>query len=108
VIPLEQFGLNSPSPDINVLVIAGGSITEIISALFLWVYRNSIGQLTYFYNRQMHLHNVLFCFRIAATMEKPDDTKRLIVEKVMEQIWTPERPPLVGSEGLRKFISKAT
>jgi hypothetical protein len=108
VVPLQQFGLNPPSQDINVLVIAGGSITEIISALFLWVYRNSIGQLTYFYNRQMHIHNVLFCFRIAATMEKSDDTKKLIVEKVMEQIWTPERPGLVGSEGLRKLIAKAT
>jgi hypothetical protein len=73
VVPFEQFGLRSPGSDFNVLVLTGGVIIEMISALFLWVYRSSINQLTYFYDRQMHIHNVLFCFRIAATMEKPDE-----------------------------------
>jgi hypothetical protein len=106
IIPLEQFGLKSPGADINIVIIAGGAIVEIISALFLWVYRSSIGQLTYFYNRQMHMHNVLFCYWIAATMKEPDETKKLLVEKVMEKIWNPERPEATSSKGLMNVLSK--
>ncbi len=108
IIPLEQFGLKSPGTDINIVIIAGGAIVEIISALFLWVYRSSIGQLTYFYNRQMHMHNVLFCFRIASTMKEPDETKKLLVEKVMEKIWNPERPESTSSKGLMNLFNKNT
>lgn len=65
--------------------IAGGTVIEIISALFLWVYRSSINQLTYFYNRQMDNHNVLICQRIAETMEKSDESKKVIIEKILER-----------------------
>lgn len=65
--------------------IAGGTVIEIISALFLWVYRSSISQLTYFYNRQMDNHNVLICQRIAETMESSDETKKIIIEKILER-----------------------
>lgn len=91
---------------INVLIIAGGGIIELISALFLWVYRNSIAQLTYFYNRQMHTHNILMCYRIAHTMDKPDDTKRHIVEKVLECTWVLERPAMQGAKGVSKLFSR--
>lgn len=106
VVPLEQFGINPVGTDINVLIIAGGGIIELISALFLWVYRNSIAQLTYFYNRQMHTHNILMCYRIADTMDKPDDTKKLIVEKVLERTWVIERPAKQGAKGISKFFSR--
>jgi hypothetical protein len=65
--------------------ISGGTVIEIISALFLWVYQSSINQLTYFYNRQMDNHNVLICQRIAETMKKSDDTKKVIIEKILER-----------------------
>lgn len=70
--------------NVNDISIAGGIVIELISALFLWVYRSSINQLTYFYNRQMDNHNVLICQRIAETMEKSDDTKRVIIERILE------------------------
>lgn len=106
IVPLEQFGINPVGADINVLIIAGGGIIELISALFLWVYRNSIAQLTYFYNRQMHTHNILMCYRIANTMDKQDDTKRHIVEKVLERTWVLERPATLGAKGISKLFSR--
>jgi hypothetical protein len=94
---------------VSVVVSAGGLVIELISAMFLWMYRSSIGQLTYFYNRQMHLHNILVCFRIAASMKKDDepkalDAKGLIVEKVLESTWTVERPDAPSSRGLQDML----
>jgi hypothetical protein len=94
---------------VSVVVSAGGLVIELISAMFLWMYRSSIGQLTYFYNRQMHLHNVLVCFRVAASMKKDDepkalDAKALIVEKVLESTWTVERPDAPSSRGLQDML----
>ncbi len=74
----------APPPDIHLLTIASGMVIELISALFLWIYRSSIGQLTYFYNRQMYLHGVLVAMRIADTMKDSDGTKRLIVERILD------------------------
>lgn len=65
--------------------IAGGTVIEIISALFLWVYRNSINQLTYFYNRQIDNHNVLICQRIAETMSESDEAKKVIIDNILER-----------------------
>jgi hypothetical protein len=73
--------------NVQEISIAGGTVIEIISALFLWVYRSSIKQLTYFYNRQMDNHNVLICQRIAETMgeDKSDEAKKVIIEKILER-----------------------
>jgi len=65
-----------------------------IAALFLWVYRSSIAQLTYFYNRQMHIHNVVMCYRMAASMKEPDTAVGKIIDKVLEQTWGVEQQPL--------------
>jgi hypothetical protein len=73
------------SSNVKDITILGGTVIEIISALFLWVYRSSINQLTYFYNRQMDNHNVIICHRIAETMEKSDDTKKIIIEKILDR-----------------------
>jgi len=64
----EYFLRGIKSPDINNIVIAGGVLAETISALFLWVYNKTSSQLNYFYNRQIHAHNIILAFRIADTM----------------------------------------
>ncbi|MDB5859164.1 MAG: hypothetical protein JWQ76_2853 [Ramlibacter sp.] len=104
--PVEQLGLKPPSQDFRNLIMGGAAIIEFISALFLWVYRSSTAQLTYFYNRQMHSHTSILCFRIASTMEtsKGDDVKRLIVEKALDWTGAPERPPLAGGRGMRALV----
>lgn len=68
------------------ITVASGVIIEVISALFLWVYRSSISQLTYFYNRQMYNHSVLICHRIADSMDaSADDVRKMIVERLLDQ-----------------------
>jgi hypothetical protein len=106
VAPVEQLGFKPPTQDFHVIVMGGAAIIEFISALFLWVYRSSTAQLTYFYNRQMHTHTAILCFRIASTMqpEKADDTKRAIVDKVLDWSTSPEKTPLPGSKGMRAII----
>jgi hypothetical protein len=98
---------------VNLLVSAGGLVIELISAMFLWMYRSSIGQLTYFYNRQMHLHNVLICFRIAANMKSEEvpqalNAKALIIQKVLDSIWTVERPDAPNERGLKDLLAGTT
>jgi hypothetical protein len=105
----QNGGKSESSFRISALVLAGGLVIELISALFLWVYRNSIAQLTYFYNRQIHLHNVLLCFRISANMKIDDEpksleAKSLIIQKVLESAWTLERPDAPSSRGIRELL----
>jgi len=71
----------------RIITVASGTVIEVVSALFLWVYSRSVTQLTYFYNRQIYNHNILFCTTIASTMSNSDDTKRLIIDKVLSQSW---------------------
>lgn len=70
--------------DVKSIPILGGVVIELISALFLWIYKSSISQLTYFYNRQLDNHNVLICSRIAGSMKSPDKAKTIIITKFME------------------------
>ncbi len=104
VVPFEEYGLPKANTDIKMISLAGGGIVELISALFLWVYRSSIAQLTYFYNRQIYNHGVLMAYRIAQTMDQGDDTKKMIVEKMMSQAWTVERPGAPSGAGFKKLI----
>lgn len=85
VVDLKQVGLIPIDTNMSTLIIVSGAIIEVISALFLWVYRNSLSQLNYFYNRQMYNHNVLMSQRIAATMENSDESKKIIVEKLLDR-----------------------
>jgi hypothetical protein len=98
------------SPSVNIVVAVSGLIIEVIAALFLWMYRSSMAQLTYFYNRQMYLHNVLVCVRIASGMKSGDevkgiDAKALIIGKMLDSTWTVDRPPAPDSHGLKDVIS---
>lgn len=107
--PVEKLGFKTPSHDFRILIIGGAAIIEFISALFLWVYRSSTSQLTYFYNRQMQTHTSILCFRIASTMDpaKADDVKRAIVDKVLDWTSVPEKIPLVGAKGFRALLPTA-
>lgn len=107
VCPVEKLGLKPPTQDFDILILSGAAIIEFISALFLWVYRSTTTQLTYFYNRQMNSHNSILCFRMASTMDtdKADDTKQAIIEKFLDLTTMPERPPLFGAKGLRTLLS---
>jgi hypothetical protein len=87
VIDLGEFGLRPLDSDTSTLVILAGAVIEIVSALFLWVYRSSVRQLTYFYDRQMYNHSVLMCHRISETMTAADDVKKAIIERVLDKTW---------------------
>jgi hypothetical protein len=89
------------------LVLAGGVVVEIISALFLWVYKSSIEQLTYFYDRQMHLHGVLLSVQITSGMKDKDDTTKLIVNDILAKSWRAERSPLPDSSKLKSLLSRS-
>ena len=84
IIPSSYINQDFVSGNFQILTISSGIIVEIISALFLWIYRSSINRLTYFYNRQVFIHNALFAFKIANTMKEPDSSKKVIVEKILE------------------------
>jgi hypothetical protein len=67
------------------------------------VYRTSIRQLTYFYNRQMYNHSVLMCQRIADGMKESDPVKKTIVEKVLDRSWVLEKEALPSGKQLLSF-----
>lgn len=102
--PVEKLGLTRPPQDFNVLIVSGAAIVEFISALFLWVYRSTIAQLTYYYKLQMHSHTSILCFRMASTMKDADEAKRAIIGKMLEWTARPERPPLTGAKGLTALL----
>jgi len=104
--PVEQFGIRRPSGDFNLIILSSAVIIEVISALFLWVYRSTIGQLTFYYRLQMHSHTAILCFRIGDTMGQSDEAKRAIVDRLLESTLLPERPPLSGSKGLVSLLSR--
>lgn len=108
---LEPFFRDIKPTDINNIVIAGGVLAETISALFLWVYNKSSSQLTYFYNRQIHAHNVILAFRIADTMSETakDETKQEIVKNILEASMAPQTEiKLPGGSGFKKLLKIKT
>ncbi len=54
--------------DMDNVVIAGGVLAELISALFLWIYLASAKQLMFFYRNQAFAHSVMTSFQIANSM----------------------------------------
>jgi hypothetical protein len=92
VMPVENLGLAHPTSGLNALVVGVGTVIEFVSALFLWVYRATTSQLTYFYDRQMYVHSIVMCTRIADSITPPDETRRAIVDKMLERVTAPEFP----------------
>lgn len=85
MIPKEILNYTPPNKA-HELAFLGGLIIEIISAVFLWVYKSSISQLTYFYERLHQNHNALIAFTIADSMDDKDSAKLLIVEQLVAPI----------------------
>lgn len=108
IVPLEKFGLNSPTQDFKILLLSGAAIIEFISALFLWMYRSTTAQLTYLYDRQMYSHTAILCFRMASTIDrgKGDETRASIVTKLLDWNPKPDRPALPGGSGLAALLPK--
>ena len=106
LIPLNDFIRLpvAPTEDFSTLTLAAGGIVEVISALFLWVYKSSIEQLTYFYDRQMHLHGILLSHKIASSMKDPDDTRQLIVADILAKAWRPDRTGLPTADKLKDLL----
>jgi hypothetical protein len=102
--PVDRIGITRPGQDFQIVILSGAVIIELVSALFLWVYRSTTAQLTYYYRRQMHSHTAILCFRIASTMERPDETKRAIIDKMLDWDDLPERPPVTGAKGIRSLL----
>lgn len=105
VVDLGKFGVRPLDSDVSTLIIVSGAIIEVISALFLWVYRSSIRQLTYFYNRQLYNHSVLMSQRIAETMTSADEVKKTIIEQLLDRSWTFEPDTLPSGKSLLSFRS---
>lgn len=84
IIPSDLINKDFSSGNIQILTVGSGVVIELISALFLWIYKSSISRLTYFYNRQVFIHNALFAFKISNSMVDPDKAKELIVAKILE------------------------
>ena len=84
LIPVLQINHDFLNGNLQILIIGSGIIIELISALFLWIYKDSVSQLRYFYNRQIFIHNSLFAYKISESMEKPDRAKQIIIEKILE------------------------
>lgn len=82
--PPEITNKDLTSGNFHILTIASGIFTEFISALFLWIYKSSINNLTYFYNRQIFIHNTLLAYKISTSMKDGDIAKKIIVEKILD------------------------
>ena len=83
LVPETVFNIGARAPA-QEFALLGGLIIELISAAFLWVYKSSINQLTYFYDRQQLNHNALLSFSVAETMVKKDAAKLKIIERLLE------------------------
>jgi hypothetical protein len=70
--------------DFYIVSVASGTVLELISGLFFWIYKRSKDQMIYFYNRQIFIHNALLAFNISSTMDNPDESKKVIIEKILE------------------------
>jgi len=98
--PLAQ----SDGVDPNTVVLLTGVVLEFIAAAFLWVYRFSIQQQTYYYQRQLKLHNVLLAHRISSAMgDGKDESVKLVIEKLLEEA-SPQGIEPPTSAGVGKLL----
>lgn len=83
----------------NEFVLITGAIIEFVAAAFLWVHRFSITQQTYYYRRQMRLHNALFAHRLGEDMtEGRDEAIKLIVASLLEDVAMQETEAPTGKK----------
>lgn len=84
IVPASFINRDLVEGNFQILTISSGIVMEVIAALFLGIYRNSMNRSTYFYNRQVFIHNALLAYKIAKSMKEPDLSKQLIIEKILE------------------------
>ena len=71
---------------INNFVLMTGAVIEFIAAIFLWMYRSSLRQLTLFYGKQLRFHSALMAQRLARNMgDKKDEATRAVIDKLFEE-----------------------
>jgi hypothetical protein len=99
IVPTKYINENLVSGNLQLLTIASGIFTEFISALFLWIYKSSVNRLTYFYNRQVFIHNALLAYKISNTMTDPDKAKTIIVEKILDYGVTSNKESFISLSG---------
>lgn len=111
IFPLERLmGITEQAnkTSANVIILVSAAVIEFISAMFLWVYRSSMGQLTYFYDRQMYTHTALLCYQMADQMQQTtDETKQLIVASLLSHSPSPDRPAAPGSRIIEAFLTRS-
>ncbi len=84
ILPFSLVNDDLASGNFQILTIGSGIVIELVSALFLFIFRSSTNQLTYFYNRQIFIHNALLSYKMATSMQDPDTAKKMIIEKILE------------------------
>ncbi|WP_343635665.1 hypothetical protein [Fluviicola sp.] len=84
MMPLPYINQNLVNGNFQILILGSGIVVELISGLFLWIYKSSLSQLKYFYNRQIFIHNSLLAFAISESMDNSDESKKIIIEKILE------------------------
>lgn len=71
----------------NTFILITGVILEFISVAFLWMYRFSIAQQTYYYRRQLRLHNVLLAKNVGESMgDGKDAAFNSIIKSLLENV----------------------
>ena len=99
---LELFGILGPlthaksqssslaTPTNSLVTISAGAVVELVSVLFLSVYRSANRRFSYFYDRQMHLYSILMAYRMSAGMKNPDSCRQTIIKEIATRIWSLE------------------
>ncbi|PZU44550.1 MAG: hypothetical protein DI568_15315 [Sphingomonas sp.] len=104
IVPVELSWLREPSGNFALIILSSAVIIEVVAALFLWTYRSTVGQLTFYYQLQMRNHAAIQSFAIANTMQKPDSAKRAVIDAALGTGPTPERLDLPTAKGLTEFV----
>ena len=86
ILPFSLVNEDLRGGNFQILTIGSGVVIELVSALFLFIFRSSTNQLTYFYNRQIFIHNALLSYKMATTMSDPDTAKKMIIEKILDLV----------------------
>lgn len=84
ILPFSLVNEDFQGGNFQILTIGSGVVIELVSALFLFIFRSSTNQLTYFYNRQIFIHNALLSYKMATSMSDPDAAKKAIIDKILE------------------------
>ena len=84
ILPFSLVNEDLRGGNFQILTIGSGVVIELVSALFLFIFRSSTNQLTYFYNRQIFIHNALLSYKMATSMSDPDAAKKVIIEKILD------------------------